>query len=74
MQHTLFDKNAVEAAPQKILVEEKPEVVPMPIRVKFERRESEYKKKQKEKSSLHMQKLIDNDQWIFLKVEKLVRF
>lgn len=80
MQHTLFDKAAADAAAQKNkidevrLVEEKAEVVAAPVRVKFGRTESEYKKKRREQSALHKQKLIDEDSWISLKVEKVVGF
>lgn len=76
MQHTLFDKAAAEAAQNKIeelkLGNEKPEIVAAPVRVKFGRTESEFKKKRREQSALHKQKLIDEDAWISLKVEKVV--
>jgi len=41
-----------------------------PVRVKFGRTENDFKKKRRENSSLHKQKLIDEDPWIPLVVEK----
>lgn len=68
MQKHIKSNNSDESK----LNDTKPEVNVAPVRVKFGRAESDFKKKKREQSAQHKQKLIDQDPWIDMTVQRRV--
>jgi uncharacterized protein YkuJ len=73
MKRKMVNKAKEAERSKQMIDEEKMDTgiqAPAPVRVKFARHETEWQKKRREQSSLHKQRMAEQDPWIPLEVEK----